>query len=118
MTEWLEYERSRCLHEQTPDGLEDWVITMPRLSDKEGRWECGYLQKYETAEGKHLWRSLDSYRTVFRRGYRRREDAAQELVAECKRVIKTVERRKVRVAQMQIADLSPEARNAMLNKPN
>lgn len=112
MTEWLEYERPRCLHEQRHDLLEEWVVTIPRLSTTEGRWEAGSVQKYETKEGKILWRSLDPKRNIFRTRHTSREKCAQELIAESPEVLKRIGWRKAQLLRLPLQNLSVEAQRA------
>jgi hypothetical protein len=111
MAEWLEYEPT-CLHEYRPDVLQEWDVTVPRLSTREYRWIVGNVQKYSRAKGSPRWRSLDSRRNVFRDDYLSRESCAQELVRDCPVVVRRMAHRRLRLAAMALEDLSPEARRA------
>ena len=95
--EWLTYEPGG-LHEDRPDMLSEINVIMPRLESHEG---CSYIvaeiQKYRAKDGRHLWRSFDRYRKVFKDGYVSRERCAQDVVKLCPTIKEAIGWRQARL---------------------
>lgn len=55
------------------------------------------VEKYLTKDDAIRWRTLDDHKNDWRDGFLSREEAAQDLVTQCPRVVRLIEHRRARL---------------------
>src|SRR5688572_16718409 len=88
---WWDYERGGLIQHR-PLLRSAWDIVIPPLR----RLRVGRVESYWESEdsARVLWRTLDHWLCDFREGYRTRDQATKELVAECPRATELIRQRR------------------------